>query len=109
MIDKDCMIPRKWLLDYVRQIILPTCRLYETTVLWVKYCPSEKKGLHIYIRIRPALPAVLALKLQFLLGDDCERFSRNRARMRAGFDYWNKLFEKENVKLEILYRSREFC
>jgi hypothetical protein len=105
-IDKDCMVPRKWLLDYIHKIVLPTCGLYGITVLWVKCCPSERKGLHIYIRITPAVSAVLALELQYLLGDDCQRVSLNRARMRAGFDEWNKLFEPPDQRLRTLYTSQ---
>jgi len=105
-IDKDCMVPRKWLLDYVYKIVLPTCTLYGLTVLWVKYCPSERKGLHIYIKINPGVSAVLALELQYLLGDDGQRVSLNRARMRAGFDDWNKLFEPPGRRLRTLYTSQ---
>jgi hypothetical protein len=74
-------------------------------VLWVKYCLSERKDLHFYIKIESAINALLLLKLQFLLGDDAQRVSLNRARVRAGFKDWNKLFEKEGTKLRTLYRS----
>ena len=104
-VDKDCMVPRKWLLDYVHKIVLPTCGLCGITVLWVKCCPSERKGLHIYIKITPTVSAVLALELQYLLGDDGQRVSLNRARMRAGFDDWNKLFERTGTVLRTIYRN----
>lgn len=104
MIDKDCLFPRKWLLDYVLQAVLPICKSHGVTVLWVKYCLSESQGLHIYIKITPAVYAVCALKLQLWLGDDCQRWSRCRARLRAGVN-WNRLFEEENVKLHTLYRA----
>ena len=104
-IDKDCIVTRKWLLEWVRRIVLPTCSFYGVTVLWMRYCPSERKGLHFYIKIDPPIGAMLLLKLQFLLGDDAQRVSLNRARVRAGFKDWNKLFEKEGTKLRTLYRS----
>jgi hypothetical protein len=107
-IDKDCIVPRKWLLEWVQRIVLPTFLFYRTTVVWVKSCPSERKGLHFYIKIdRPTSP-LLVLELQFLLGDDAQRVSMNRARMRAGFEDWNKLFENEHTRLKTLYRSPEF-
>jgi hypothetical protein len=107
-IDKDCIVPRNWLLDWVQRIALPTCSFYDVTVLWVKYCPSERKGLHFYLKIDPPISSLLLLELQFLLGDDAQRVSLNRARIRAGFNDWNKLFEKENTRLKTLYRSPEF-
>jgi hypothetical protein len=105
-IDRDCIVPCKWLLDYVYKVVLPTCTLYELTVLWVKYRPSEKKGFHVYIKIAPPVSAVLALELQYLLGDDGQRVSLNRARMRAGFNDWNKLFEPPSRRLRTLYSLR---
>jgi hypothetical protein len=102
-VDKDCIVPHEWLLEYVLRIVLPTCGFYGITVLWVKYCPSEKKGIHIYIRITPPVGAVLALKLLYLLGDDGQRVSLNRARMWAGLDDWSKLFETANPKFRTIY------
>lgn len=104
MIDRDCLVPHKWLQHWVDKIILPTCASYGLKVLWVKYCPSERKGLHFRIKLNPAISALLTLELQYLLSDDAKRVSLNRARMRAGFDDWNKLFEKEHFRLRTLYR-----
>ena len=73
-------------------------------VQWVKYCLSERKALHIRIKINPAISALLTLELQFLLGDDAQRVSLNRGRMRAGFDDWNKLFEREGARHRIIYK-----
>ncbi len=105
-VDKDCVVPRKWLLDYVNKVILPLCAFYEITVRSIKYCPSRLKGFHLYIDITPAISAVLALELQLLMGDDAQRVSLCRARMRAGYDEWNKLFEEPYCKLRTIYRHK---
>jgi hypothetical protein len=106
-VDKDCVVPRKWLLDYVHRVILPLCVSHKITSLSIKYCPSKRKGFHLYINITPAISAVLALELQFLMGDDAQRVSLCRARMRAGYDEWNKHFEEPHCRLRTLYRTSQ--
>lgn len=84
--------------EWVRVVVIPTCEIYGVTVLSVATCPSSRKGFHVYIDISPPVHAVLAWRLQFLLGDDCKRVSLNRARWKAGFSEWNKLFEGVDTK-----------
>ena len=105
-IDKDCVVSSKWLQDYVRTVIIPVCQAHEVKVLSVKYNLSRSKGFHLRIHITPSVHANLANRLQFLLGDDAERVSKNRARIRVGLPNWNKLFEKEHVRFRTIYRPR---
>lgn len=92
------MISRDLLQDWIRLVLIPTCRAYDVTVLSVITFPSPRKGFHAYVEIIPPIHAETAWRLQFLVGDDCQRVSLNRARLRAGFGGWNKLFEEPNVK-----------
>lgn len=102
-IDKDCFVDPELNMEYVRTI-LHICRKYELKVLWVKSSRS-RHGMHFYIRIKPAVKAHVANNLQYLLGDDAKRVAFNRARIESGVAEWNKLFEKPNVKLSMVYRS----
>lgn len=102
--DKDCVISRDLLQDWIRLVIIPTCRAYGVTVLSVATCPNPRKGFHVYAEISPPVHAVLAWRLQFLLGDDCRRVSLNRARLKTGFSGWNKLFEGIGAKLRTVYK-----
>jgi hypothetical protein len=104
-IDKDCVVGKDLLQDWVRLIVLPTCRAYGVEVTSVETCPSPRKGFHVYIPIDRSIHAETAWRLQFLLGDDCQRVSLNRARWSAGFSGWNKLFEKEDAPLGVVYRN----
>jgi hypothetical protein len=104
-IDKDCVVSSKWLQDYVRTVILPVCQAHGVIVLSVKYNLSRAKGFHLRIHITPSVHPNLALRLQFLLGDDAERVSKNRARIRVGLPNWNKLFEKEHVRFRTIYQN----
>jgi hypothetical protein len=106
-IDKDCVVPSKWLQDYVHAVIVSVCHAHGVKVLSVKYNLSRTKGFHLRIHITPSVHANLANRLQFLLGDDAERVSKNRARIRVGLPNWNKLFEKEHVRLRTIYRHDE--
>ncbi len=85
-------------------MIIPTCRAFGVEVLSVATCPSQRKGFHVYAEIEPPIHAELAWRLQFLLGDDCRRVSLNRARWRAGFSDWNKLFERIGPRLRTVYK-----
>ena len=106
-IDKDCVVSSTWLQDYVYTVIIPVCQAHEVKVLSVKYNLSRNKGFHLRIHITPSVHANLANKLQFLLGDDAERVSKNRARIKVGLPNWNKLFEKKHLRLRTLYRHDE--
>jgi hypothetical protein len=104
-LDKDCTISNDLLRDWVRLIVVPTCDAYGVIVLSVTTCPSQRKGFHVYVQIAPPIHAELAWRLQFLLGDDARRCSLNRARFRAGFNGWNKLFECEKIRLRRIYTN----
>jgi hypothetical protein len=102
-IDKDCVVSRDLLQDWIRLVVIPTCTAYGVTVISVATCPSARKGFHVYAEFTPPVHAELAWRLQFLLGDDSRRVSLNRARWRAGFSDWNKLFEEVSPKLKTVY------
>ncbi len=106
-IDKDLIVSRSLLRDWVRLIVIPTCKAHGITVRSVTTCPSQRKGFHVYVDIAPPIHAELAWRLQFLLGDDCKRVSLNRARWRAGFSDWNKLFEGIRPNLTQIYTRRD--
>ncbi len=106
-IDKDCVVSSKWLQDYLHTVIILVCQAHGLKVLSVKYNLSQRKGFHLRIHITPSVHPNLANRLQFLLGDDAERVSKNRARIRVGLPNWNKLFEKEHVRFRTLYRHDE--
>jgi hypothetical protein len=108
-IDKDCIISRDLIRDWIRLVVIPTCRAYGVTVLSVATCPSPRKGFHVYAEITRPVHAELAWRLQFLLGDDCKRVSLNRARLRAGFSGWNKLFEPAGTKPKPIYNRARRC
>jgi hypothetical protein len=102
MIDKDCVVSSKWLRDYVRTVIVPVCDAHGVKVLSVKYNLSRRKGFHLRIHVTP-VHAELANLLQFELGDDPGRVSKNRARIRAGLPNWDKLFAEENSRIRTIY------
>lgn len=106
-IDKDLIVSRSLLQDWIRLIVIPTCKAHGVTVQSVAKCPSQRKGFHVYVDVAPPIHAELAWRLQFLLGDDCRRVSLNRARWRAGFSDWNKLFECIRPNLKQIYTRRD--
>lgn len=109
MLDKDCVVSSKWLRDYVRTVIIPVCRSHGEKVVSVKYNLSQRKGFHLRIHITPSVNAELANRLQFLLGDDAARVSKNRARIRVGLPNWDKLFAEENGTIRTIYRASRSC
>jgi hypothetical protein len=104
-IDKDCFVDKDWIQDYVGMAIM-TCRLKGVKVLRIQKSRTSK-GFHFYIDIAPPAEAELANRLQWLLGDDCGRVDRNRARIRSGLKGWNKLFERPNPRLVAIRESTE--
>jgi hypothetical protein len=100
-IDKDCFVDQDWLRDYVRMAIA-TCRLKGIEVMRVQMSRT-RKGFHFYIDVDPPVKAELSNRLQWLLGDDCGRVDRNRARIRSGLNGWNKLFERPGVRLGTIH------
>jgi len=105
-IDKDCVVDRQWVNDYV-DLILSTCRKFGVKVLSIAARYSRIKGTHFYVKIEPAIPSPLANRMQWLLGDDCERVDFNRARIEVGFRDWNKLFWPLDRKSRPLYRAED--
>jgi hypothetical protein len=101
-IDKDCFVDPDWIRDWIYLVALPVCRNFGLELTSVRMTES-RKGLHFYIGINPPVHAELANRLQWLLGDDCRRVDFNRARMRAGYPRFNKLFEPEDVRVVELY------
>jgi len=101
-IDKDCFVDQDWIRDYVRMVIA-TCLLKGIKVMRIQ-TSRTRKGFHFYIEVDPPVEAELANRLQFLLGDDCARVDRNRARIRSGLRRWNKLFEEAGTKLRTVYQ-----
>ena len=102
-IDKDCFVNQDWIRDYVRTAVV-TCRSKGVKVVRIQKSRT-RKGFHFYIDIGPAVKAELANRMQWLLGDDCGRVDRNRARIRSGLNEWNKLFERPNARLITIYRA----
>jgi len=105
-IDKDCFIDLNWLQDYMR-LIVRTCQVHGVTVVSVRMCRSRQKGFHLYIEITPAVEPELANRLQWLLGDDCQRVDFNRARIGSGLNEWNKLFEEPGKRLRTIYKHAD--
>ena len=102
-IDKDCQVPAQWLQDYV-SAAKAICNPHGVRILSIQKTNSRKKGMHLYISIQPPAEAMLADRLQWLLGDDCRRVDFNRARIRAGLEEWNKLFELPDRRFRTIYR-----
>jgi hypothetical protein len=93
-IDMDCIVSPDWLRDWRRLVVIPTCKALGVTVLCIRISESQHKGYHVLIEIAPPVHAELANRIQFLVGDDRHRVSLNRARIWAGLNEWNKLFEE---------------
>lgn len=91
MIDLDLVVDKSWLIHYRRKIrvVLGT---YALTAI-VRTTPSRNRGYHVRIYLDKPVPARTANLLQWLLCDDHGRVDFNRARINAGYDEWNKLFE----------------
>jgi hypothetical protein len=105
MIDKDCFVDRQ-AMQYYKLLILTVCGWFKIEVDRIRMCPSARKGQHFYIDITPPIPARLANRIHYLLGDDCQRVAFNQARIEIGQAGWSKLFECINVKLRTIYRSK---
>jgi hypothetical protein len=107
-IDKDCHVSSDWLQDYTG-LAKYVCNVHNVRVLSIKKTNSRKKGIHLYISIWPPVEAMLADRLQWLLGDDCLRVDFNRARIRAGLREWNKLFEVAGKRLRTISSPQGSC
>jgi hypothetical protein len=103
-IDKDCLVDLDWNQNYV-QLVVSACSKFGVSVRRVRMCKSKDKGVHYYVHISPPVQANLANQLQYLCGDDPCRVDHNRARIGAGLQEWNKLFEKPNTRLRTINKS----
>lgn len=102
-IDKDCIVSQEWLLRWKRLVVIPTCKRFGLKVECIKtYSSSGKgKGFHAVISVTGKhLTSERINELQFYLGDDSQRVSMNRARIKAGLEEWNKLFITPNMNPE---------
>jgi hypothetical protein len=102
-IDKDCVVNAKLQREYVGTI-LDICGKRGVEVLLIKRTDTAH-GVHFYIKISPPVDAVMANKLQYLLGDDSKRVGFNMARIESGLVEWSKLFERANCRMTTLYRA----
>lgn len=103
-VDKDNFPTRDWLNDYTR-LVITVCKWFGLEVLSIKKCDSRLKGVHFYIEVCPPLSAHMANRVQWLLGDDCQRVAFNQARVESNLDRWNKLFEKPEIRLHTIYTN----
>jgi hypothetical protein len=107
MIDKDIILnPEE--MDAYLQHILAVVFSYRLEVVYVQWCLSLHKGMHLYVKLNKRIEAELAWLLQLLLGDDSVRADFNRARIEAGVRNWNRLFERANVKLHTIYVNARY-
>ena len=90
-VDMDWRPPEGWLDDWQKEAfwILLRCSIWAKNVV----CKKSEHGWHIRIALRKPIVDELALKLQFLLGDDRVRCKLNYARWKAGIKDWNKLWK----------------
>jgi hypothetical protein len=91
-IDLDLKVDKAWLRNYrsKARLLLDS---YHLTATAIRVAPSRSKGYHVRIYLAKPISARMAVLLQWLLCDDHSRVDFNRARVNAGFDEWNKLFE----------------
>jgi hypothetical protein len=92
MIDLDLAASRKWLEHYRHKVGL-VLESYGLRATAIRITRSRSKGYHARIYLNKPVPAQFANMLQWLLCDDSPRVGFNDARINAGFDEWNKLFE----------------
>jgi hypothetical protein len=110
-IDKDVVVDQKWIPDWLEwleeylRLILTVCEWHGLKVIAVRTCPSEHKGEHFEIDITPPVPARLANRIHYMLGDDCRRVDLNQARIESDLHRWSKLFQRPNVRLRTIYRN----
>jgi hypothetical protein len=104
LIDKDIIMRPKEIGAYL-QLVHIVLRAYQLEAVLVQWCYSLHKGMHFYIQVNRLIEGELAWLLQLLLGDDAVRADFGRARIEAGVAHWNRLFERSNVKLRIIYQN----
>ena len=90
-IDLDWLPPYEWLLSYRDMIITILDPFVIVSKIEYKLSPGEK-GYHVIIDLGEEINDMMALKLQFLLGDDRTRCRLNFARIKGGVEGWNKLW-----------------
>ena len=105
-IDKDLVVSKRWHHDWKRFVVEPVCEHFGVKVLSMKVTPSVKKGFHVRIFLNRKLRATRLNEIEYLLGDDCQRVSLNRARIKAGLRDWDLLFVTPNMNP---YAKRHSC
>jgi hypothetical protein len=101
-VDKDYEPDSALQRQYVQDTIIILAR-HNLKVVWIKTSKTQH-GRHYYFRINRPVDALTTNELQFLIGDDSKRVAYNEARIRSSLPGWNKLFEKQDAKLTIIYR-----
>lgn len=96
-IDKDLVVSKRWHRDWRRLVVEPVCRHFGAKVLRMKVTPSVRKGFHVRIFLDRKLRASRINEIAYLCGDDCQRVSMNRARIKAGLREWSYLFCTGNM------------
>lgn len=92
MIDLDLVVDERWLKHYRCKVRL-VLESYGLRATAIRTTPSRNKGYHVRVYLDRAVPAETANMLQWLLLDDHGRVDFNRARIKIGFNEWDKLFE----------------
>ena len=90
-VDMDWRPPESWLKQWLAYALINCFRESAVTKGWV--IEKSRHGYHIRIRLQEPIEDELALRLQFLLGDDRVRCKLNYGRWRAGIEDWNKLWK----------------
>jgi len=103
-IDRDDFLDKQDTKHYI-WLIKTVCKRFGRAVLYINRSYSKSKGQHYLIKIKPAVNALLANRIQRLLGDDPRRVAFNLARIKSGLNEWNKLFEEVGRRLRTIYRA----
>lgn len=92
-VDKDVVVSACWMKKY-REMVKLVLRSYGLAPTAIRITPSKRRGFHARIYLDKAVSAEMANLFQWVLGDDDHRVDFNRARIDAGFNEWDKLFER---------------
>jgi hypothetical protein len=103
-IDKDCHVDSQLEQEYVQNAVAILAK-HGLRVEWIKATRTHH-GRHYYIRMGASVNASTANQLQYLLGDDPQRFAYNQARIKSRMPEWNKLFESYGTRSRQLTPKR---
>ena len=104
MIDLDIVVDSYWLEVY-RQLVRLVLSHFGLVPNTIRITPSKNRGYHVRVYLSKPVPAYMANLLQWSLLDDHGRVDFNRARINAGYDGWNKMFEPAEWHLRRHYGS----